>query len=195
MTSKRPKKQEQDNRAQIIDAALRLAVLRDWSNVTMADIAGEAGISLSDLARSFDGREDILAAYARRIDADMLEAAGNSWGSSPRDALFDMLMERFERLNKDRAAVVSILGSFKDDPKQMVISLPHLGRSMTWILEAAGIETLGWRGALRVAGLSVVYLYVLRVWTGDDTPDMPKTMAALDRALARVESWAGKTGL
>jgi hypothetical protein len=106
-----------------------------------------------------------------------------------------MLMERFERLNKDRAAVVSILGSFKDDPKQMVISLPHLGRSMTWILEAAGIETLGWRGALRVAGLSVVYLYVLRVWTGDDTPDMPKTMAALDRALARVESWAGKTGL
>ncbi len=196
MTSKRQKQADIDPRAQVVDAALRLAAARDWANIPLSDIASEAGITLADLARSFECREDIITAYARRIDADVLEGFGGySEGSgSPRDLLFDILMDRFERLKRDRAAVVSILGSFTADPKQMVIALPHVGKSMAWMLEACGVETIGWRGALRVAGLSAVYLYVLRIWREDDSADMGKVMAALDRMLARTERWAGTLG-
>lgn len=195
MASKRQKQTFSDPRAAAVDAALALAAARDWANVTMADIAEEAGMSLADLARMFDGREDVLSAYARRVDGDVLESYDTPAGGSHRDMLFDILMERFDRLNRDRDAVVSIIGSLCADPKQMVIALPHLGRSMTWMLEACGIETLGWRGAARVAGLSVIYLYALRIWKDDDTSDMAKTMAALDRALDRTERWAETLGL
>ncbi|MBU6235070.1 MAG: TetR family transcriptional regulator [Alphaproteobacteria bacterium] len=196
MASKRQKQTISSNpRTDVVDAALALAAKRDWANVTMGDIAEEAGISLSALSQMFDGREDILAAYARRVDADVLESYGQGGGGSHRDCLFDILMERFDRLNRDREAVVSILGSFCADPKQMVIALPHLGRSMAWMLEACGIETTGWRGAARVLGLSVIYLAAMRQWKDDESPDMAKTMASLDRSLARTERWAETFGI
>jgi uncharacterized protein YcaQ len=36
-----------------------------------------------------------------------------------------------------------------------------------------------------------IYLSVLSVWFADDSPDMTKTMAALDARLRRAERWLG----
>jgi AcrR family transcriptional regulator len=193
MASKRQKTTGLDKRGSVVDAALRLAVRRDWGNVSLSDIAKEAKISLGALSQMFECREDIICAYGRRVDGDVLESFSSS--GSERDQIFDILMERFERLNNDRDAVVSILGSACADPKQMVIALPHVAKSMAWMLEACGIETMGLKGALRVAGLSGVYVWVLRTWRDDESADLAKTMAVLDRVLGRAESVAGTIGL
>ena len=174
-----------------VAAALDLASRMGWEMVTMTDIADKAHTSLADLSEIFDDKTDILAAYGRRIDKTVLERAGGADPSMPeRDRLFDLLMERFDVLNENREAVLSILKSFTSDPKQAVISLPHLGRSMAWMLEAAGIETSGVKGAARVTGLAFVYLNTLRHWSRDDSADLSKTMAALDKSLSRAERWA-----
>lgn len=197
MATKRPKKAPAkapgDPRKAAVDAALRLAAKRDWGNVTLADIADEADLSLAALSQMFECREDITAAYERRVDADVLKTFSGS--GTERDKLFDILMERFERLNRDRDAVLSILKASRTDPKQLVIGLPNVARSMSWMLEACAIETQGWRGALRVAGLTGVYAWALRSWRDDDSKDMAKTMAVLDRALSRMEQLAGTLGL
>jgi ubiquinone biosynthesis protein COQ9 len=62
------------------------------------------------------------------------------------------------------------------------------------MLEASGVSTSGWRGALRVKTLAAVYLSVLRVWLDDGSPDMIKTMAVLDRRLRAAENWLGLAG-
>ena len=66
---------------------------------------------------------------------------------------------------------------------------------MTWMLEAAGLQTTGLKGAVRVAGLSGLYIKTLWVWRDDDSPDMAKTMAALDKNLTRAERMASTFGL
>ena len=176
---------------QAVAAALDLASRMGWEMVTMTDIADKAHTSLAELSEIFDDKTDILAAYGRRIDKTVLERAGDADPSMPeRDRLFDLLMERFDVLNENREAVLSIHKSFASDPKQAVISLPHLGRSMAWMLEAAGIETSGVKGAARVTGLAFVYLNALRHWSRDDSADLSKTMAALDKSLSRAERWA-----
>jgi hypothetical protein len=43
---------------------------------------------------------------------------------------------------------------------------------------------------LRVKGLALAYLWTFRVFLDDDGEDLGRTMAALDRALARCESVA-----
>ena len=58
------------------------------------------------------------------------------------------------------------------------------------LLEAAGIGTGGWTGACRVKGLAVVYAGTFAAWLRDETEDMSKTMAALDRNLGRAERFA-----
>lgn len=186
-----PKTRQVPLKERAVTAALELASRMGWEMVTMTDIADKVHTNLAGLFEIFDDKSDILAAYGRRIDKAVLERAGDADPSVPeRDRLFDLLMERFDVLSENREAVLSILKSFSSDPKQAVISLPHLGRSMAWMLEAAGIDTSGFKGAARVTGLAVVYLNALRHWSRDDSADLSKTMAALDKSLSRAERWA-----
>ncbi len=176
-----------------LDAMLALAAAQDWNDISMADIARHADLAPDVLYDHFDDRSDLLAAYGRRIDRKILAQAPQTDDDdalSPRDRLFDLMMDRFDVLNDHRDAVTSIMRSFRCDPKQAVISLPHLGRSMSWMLETAGIATSGFKGAVKVAGLTGLYLKALYVWMNDDSPDMGKTMAVLDKNLSRAEQWA-----
>jgi AcrR family transcriptional regulator len=175
-----------------VRAALDLAAEKGWDKTGLQDIAKRCKCSLADLNDIFEDRGEILAAYERQIDRRVLAQVGKPDLTTPeRDRLFDVLMERFDVLGEDRAAVVSILKSFRLDPKQAVIGIPHLGKSMLWMLEAAGVESAGAKGALTAFGLIGVYLYTLKAWMDDDSEDQSKTMAALDRALGRAETLAG----
>ncbi len=179
----------------VIEVSLQLAVDRGWTHVALQDIAQEAGVSLAEMFDHFEDKTDVLVALGRRIDRQVLEHAGEGQSDeSPRDRLFDVLMARFDVLNENRAGLVAILSSFRLDPKQAVISMPHLCRSMSWMLESAGVEASGIKGAIKVAGLTALYLKILKTWCTDDSTDMAKTMAALDKELGRVERWANSLG-
>ena len=176
-----------DVREKAVEAALALAARRDWNEVSLRDIAKKAKIPLAKLHEHFDDRFDVIAAWSRLLDRRVLENASTPDEDSPaRDRLFDVLMERFDALNDNRDGAKSILKSLRRDPKQAVIALPNLGRSMSWMLEAAGIEAAGLSGALKIAGASAAYLCALYAWCDDDSADMAKTMAALDKSLGRA---------
>ena len=195
-TQKPPKDAPKDAKAAILEAALALAETQGWAHTLLPDIAREAGLSMEELYEHIEDKSDILVLLGRMIDKKTLAACSvePDPALSPRDRLFEILMERFDVLNDHRAALVSILDTFKCDPKQLVISSPHLGRSMSWILEAAGIETQGIRGAAKVAGLTALYLKTLHVWRDDESADLSKTMAALDKDLERAERFANTLG-
>jgi hypothetical protein len=56
------------------------------------------------------------------------------------------------------------------------------------MLEASGISSAGCRGRLTADATAALYLSVLRVFLSDDSPDLGRTMAALDRGLRRAEA-------
>ena len=179
----------------LVRVALEQAEQLGWGYVTLYDIAQGADISLVELHAHFDDKSDVLVALGRMIDRRVLEAFDSIEAeASPRDRLFDVMMERFDALNDYRGGVLSIVHSFKFDPKEAVLSCPHLCRSMSWMLEASGVDTNGLRGAAKIIGLTGVYLRVLKVWSGDDSPDMGKVMAALDKHLGQAESLANRFG-
>ncbi len=184
-----PKKVSDKNvKDKAVEAALSLAANKPWGSVTFDDIMHEAELSKEQGQEYFDDKSDILAAYGRKIDVRMLEGiSSNAADMSHREQIFDIIMERFDIVNENRDSILSILNSFKGDPKEALLSLPHLGRSITRVLEAANIPTDGMMGCLRVTGLTGVYLYVLKAWKDDDSADMAKTMAALDKALDKAE--------
>ena len=189
------KKAQNNTKEKIVLKSLELAVERGWASLTLQDIARESGVTLADVYDHFEDKTDILGAFGRMIDRRILESISEPDETlASRDILFDVLMDRLEALNEHREGVVAILQSFHLDPKQAVISLPHLCRSMSWMLEAAGINTNGLSGALKVAGLSAIYLKILRTWKDDESEDLAKTMAALDKDLNRAEQLANTFG-
>jgi hypothetical protein len=117
-------------------------------------------------------------------DADMAE-------EPPRERLFDVLMRRLEVLAPHKAAVRSLVRSAARNPG-LAFALNGLAvRSQQWMLTAADIDAAGPRGMLRAQGLAVLFASVLRTWADDDDPGLARTMAALDRALARGQRWSG----
>jgi len=185
---------------QMIDSALALAAIGNWGEIDFDDIIADAQIDRKEVLEYFDDKGDILIAYGRLVDKQMIEnAALKPLGdveiteenqSLIRERLFDLIMERFDVLNENRSAVLSILGGIKFDPKQAIIALPHLTKSIGRILEEAG-ETLGGiKGCAKITGLTAVYLYTVKSWCDDDTADMAKTMAVLDKSLGFAEEAA-----
>ena len=187
-------KKKTPTKEKVILSALNLAAQQGWNTTSLADIARESGLTLAQLHDLFEDKTDILSGFARMIDRQILENAAIGEGESPRDALFDLLMDRFEALSAHRPGLTAILESFKCDPKQAVIGLPHLARSMSWMLEATGQSADGIKGAVKLSALIAIYLKTVYVWMSDETQDLAKTMAALDKSLARAESWANRFG-
>lgn len=177
-----------DKADRIIDASLKLAARDGWHDLTLAGIAAAAKVSVGDLARIYPTKASILAAWSRRIDAEVLKAveAENLSGESARDRLFDVLMMRFDALAANKAALKRISHDLAHDPMTLVALVRPALQSLGWMLEAADIDTSGMRGALRVRGLALIWARVFRVWL-DDGEDQAKTMAELDKRLRRAE--------
>ncbi len=183
-----PKKADQPDA--IIDAAMELAALEGWRHVTLGDIARHAKVSLADLYGHYPSKSAILAGFLRRADQAMLTGIDpEEMDESPRERLFDVIMRRFDALRPHREAVRAVLrDSVRDPVSALCLAAGPMQRTLDWMLEASGIDSGGMRGAIRRKGLGVIYLSVLRVWLDDDSEDMARTMAALDRQLKRAES-------
>jgi len=171
-------------RGRILAAALERAAAGKWENVTLLDIAETAKVPLVELRAEFASKSEIIAAILRAVDDEVLKRVPErTEGQEPRDALFDVLMTRFDILSPYRASLKSIRAS---GPADASLARPFL-TSQHWMLQAAGIGTDGAGGALRVSGPGMVYASVFAVWLEDDDPGLARTMAALDRRLRRGE--------
>ncbi len=173
----------------VISAAFDLAAERGWRSLSLADIAKRAGVPLAELVERFPTKARVLAAYVDGIDSRML-AGSYDPRETARDRLFDVVMRRFEAMAPDRRALGAILRDSGDDPVLLLCGLRRFLRSMALTLEAAGLSSSGLGGLVRLKGLVAVYLSTLRTFLDDDTADLTRTMAALDKALLRAEGLA-----
>jgi AcrR family transcriptional regulator len=182
-----------DPRRHVIDTAFGLALERGWRDLSLAEIAEAAGLPLSRLYAVFPSKQAILDGFADQVDAAMLGEGGEPLDTTPaRDRLFDMVMRRLDALQPHKEALAVILQDQLRDPLAACCGLGRLARSMAVTLEAAGFSTTGCRGVLRLKGLSAIYLSTLRVWLRDDSDDMARTMAHLDKQLSRVDALIGR---
>ena len=177
-------------RSKAVRAALDLAATRGWRDVTLTDIAQAAGMSLADLRREFISKNDIIRAFQKEVDAEVLAKARPATETqSPRDRLFDIVMTRFELMTPHKAALRRISAYLCCRPGEASTVLCSSLASQYWMLAGAGAKLDGPGGALRVAGLTAIYGKVFQVWLDDPSPSLDKTMAALDKRLTKGERW------
>lgn len=171
-------------KAQIIAAAMRLAAERPWNEVGLADIAASAGVDLAEMRRQAPSKASILAGFVRQIDDHVLaQAPRRTPDQTGRDAVFEVVMSRFDAMAPYKAALKSIAASMPCEPALIRQSLA----SQAWMLHAAGAAADGPKGTARVLGLASVYAATFRTWLDDDDPGLARTMAALDRRLRNGE--------
>lgn len=183
-----------DPKAALRESLLRMVAAGGWRDLSYADIAKDAGLSLAAAYEAYSSKAAILTAIGRDIDARLFASLEEDpLDGSPKDRLFDLLMRRFDALNDHREAYAALAWELPRTPVEAGCVALQLRRSLVNMLEAAGLSGSGLRGALRIEGLGALYACALRVWLKDETPDLSKTMAELDKRLGQVERWIGMT--
>ena len=171
-------------KGKLIAAALKLAETRPWGEISMLEIADTAAMPLDEVRCAFGSKSQILAGFMRLVDDGVLKRAPTKvQDGARRDALFEVIMSRFDVLAPYKTALKSIA---KAAPADTTLLMPYLN-TQRWMLAAAGINADGPSGLLRTGGLGSLYASVFRTWLADDDPGHARTMAALDRRLRRAE--------
>lgn len=186
------------DRDKAVDALMALLAEHSFMDIGLAEIAGRAGLKLSQLRAEFGSPLAIYAAHVKDIDRKVLDGGDTELtdqaDESARDRLFDVLMRRLDAMAPYKEAVRSMLGSARRHPSLAFALNAIAVRSQQWMLEAAGINASGPRGMLRAQGAALMFARVLSVWINDDDEGLDRTMAALDRGLAAAERWDGFVG-
>ncbi len=177
----------------VVRAAMSLAAVQGWRDTSMADIADAAELDLAEMRGLFPSKTAILGGLIRQTDGIVLAGSDGDISSEPlRDRLFDVIMRRLDALAPYREGLAAVARELPRDPAALACLAAGPGRrSLQWMLEAARIQPWGLAAPLQLKGLGLVYLSVFRVWLNDDGEDLAKTMAALDKALGRVENLMG----
>ena len=168
-------------------ACLKVIEKEGWKSFTFAKAAEESGIPLSAFKKHFSSPSDVMIHLFQKIDKDVLESHVSTPGLSHKDALFEVLMERFDAA----APYKPVLKRFWHEWVLSPDDFPSLAcqgyDSMRWMLETSGLSPRGIQGLIRVQGLTALYLLTLRIWLEDDSEDLGKTMASLDKGLSKIE--------
>ncbi len=191
---KKSPKRKTDTRSprdKLIDAALDLAAEMPWHALSLPMIAEHAKVPLGDALLTLPGRTHIQRALIERIDAQVFGSLEDDpLDGTTKDMLFDILMRRFDALEGRQAAIRSMTRDAARDPLGTACLGARFLKSMALSLQAAGVSAEGCKGAIRAKALAVIQMNAARVWITDDDPGMARTMAALDKGLARAEKLA-----
>ncbi len=177
----------------IIEALMELSAEREWDDFGLTDIATRAGVTLSEFRDAFPSKGAVLAGFARKIDHVVLGQDNQSLADeAPRERVFDVLMRRLDAMAPYKLGLQGVMDHVRRDPLTAAALNGVALNSMRFMLAAAGIDVDGNLAGLKLQGLVVAWRRVLEVWLEDEDPGHARTMAALDRELARGETWVAR---
>jgi AcrR family transcriptional regulator len=182
---------EENAEPDLVNLAFALVAERGWHHLSFTELARRADVPLVRVYAELPDRMALLRALGRRLDAQMLDiATADLDGLSPRERLFELMMRRFDAMGPCKEGLRALSRQAAGDLGLIATGLCNVGRLSRWLLDAA--ETSDGPAARTVAQkvLGAIYVRVFNVWLDDDTPDMARTLAELDRRLQQAENVA-----
>ncbi len=171
-----------------VEALMRLAAEQPWNDIEVGDVAREAGLSLAELRELFPSKGAILGGLSRIIDRKVLEEEATDLADEPtRERLFDVLMRRLDAMAPYKPALRRIAYALRADPLSLMALNNVALNSHRYMLAAAGIDTEGPLGRVKLQGGVIAFARTVEVWLEDDDPALARTMARLDQEIRRGE--------
>ncbi|CAM2937279.1 TetR family transcriptional regulator [Prescottella defluvii] len=184
-------------RESILGAVRDLLLERDWSKVTMTDVAAVAGISRQTLYNEFGSRQGLAEGYALQLVdrfVDAVAAAVYAHVGDARAALVDGFTAFFHASADDPLVCSLRTGAAKPDLLRIVTtdSAPLIERASgrlaetfrrSWIQASEDDSAILARGVVRVA---LSYVSMPPASDGDDARDLAALLAPFVDVVAHV---------
>jgi AcrR family transcriptional regulator len=173
-----------------LKAGLSLAAEAEWDELTLAEIAEAAGLSLSDFHKV--ATKDTLVDAAEGWFDKSMSAETADMEDGPQERLFDVIMLRFEAMEPYRAGMTALMKYRERSPARLAALLKARSESARWALVCAGLDTAsGAPLSLKTLAIAWVIGQTERSWRKDEDADFARTMATLDKELKGAEDRMG----
>ena len=166
---------------------LTLAGQHGWPAVTPTKLAKAAQISATDAAAYLGSPSQTMQALANYVSHTAAAQYHHDKRNSAREALFEILMLRFDVLQAHRAGFLELYKAARRHPRLAAAIAQAIYPQLASTLRSAHIEASSPWSRILALGLGAIYGGTLCIWRRDDSPDLAKTMSALDRYLRWAE--------
>ncbi|MEO0982410.1 MAG: hypothetical protein AAFX03_07140 [Pseudomonadota bacterium] len=169
-----------------VEAALKLGAARPWAEITLAEIADEAGLKLSEFYDVAD--KDSLSDAVEPYFDKAMSAEAADMDDTPRERLFDVIMRRFEAMEPHREGLLSLMKWRDRSPPRLAALLRARQRTAKWALACAGLDgSTRAPVSAKAANAGWAMARAERAWRKETSADFSRTMAALDKELRDAE--------
>ena len=175
-------------RAKIAQQTLKLLTTHEWKSISIDMICRKLKLSKKKISRNIKSKNDLLKNINQYIDDLMLVEIKSVDKSTTPDMVFEILMLRFDLLNRYRFSILKIFKFFKSNPNNFIVLIPSFIESIEMMAKSSNIETKGMIGIVKLKGLLIIYFSTFLTWIKDDSLSLDKTMFVLDNYLKGTEN-------
>ena len=160
-----------------------------WTKFSLLQFSKTQKISIKDLKIFFRNKDHILERFSKMIDfkvesnIDIEEMKS----TSKKDNLFELIMLRLEVMQTYKVALRNILSSAKEQPIILKKLSKNIINSLDFYLELSLYYDDTPFDFLKKNAIFIVYSLTFRVWLNDESDDLSKTMAELDKFLSMAD--------
>ena len=165
-------------------------IARDgWTKFSLLQFSKTQKISIQDLKTFFRNKDHILERFSKMIDhkvesnIDVEEMKS----TSNKDNLFELIMLRLEAMQTYKVALRNILSSTKEQPIILKKLSKNIINSLDFYLELSSYYDDTPVDFLKKNAIFFIYSLTFRVWLNDESDDLSKTMAELDKFLSMAD--------
>ncbi len=162
-----------------------------WEEFSFEKMSKILKISDDELKKIFRCKNSILSKFSIMID-NYVEAKisiNDFKDSSTKDILFELIMLRFDEMEDYKDALKDILQNTKKNPLLLSIISNNLLHTMDFYLELSNAYKSSPFDFYKKNFLLLIYSLSFKTWLEDNTEDLSKTMAELDKLLSMAQSF------
>ncbi len=162
-----------------------------WEKFSLEKMSKLLKIPNDELKNIFRCKNSILSKFSIMID-NYVEAKisiNDFKDSSTKDILFELIMLRFDEMEDYKDALKDILQNTKKNPLLLSIISNNLLHTMDFYLELSNAYKSSPFDFYKKNFLLLIYSLSFKTWLEDNTEDLSKTMAELDKLLSMAQSF------
>ena len=165
-----------------------------WEKFSLEKLSTKEKIPINDLKVFFKCKNSIVDKFSRMIDKKIESKLriDDFKDSSKKDILFELIMMRFDEMEGYKGSLVKILDVSKNKPLLISIITKNVMNTMDFFLELSNSYNNYAFDFLKKNFLFIIYSITFKTWLSDDTEDLSKTMAELDKLLSTAENFQQK---
>ena len=177
-----------------IKLAFKLIEEKGWNDFSLEKLAKEESIKIEDLIFFFKDETKLIESFSEMIDEQVIKEVDlNEFNqNSVKDNIFELIMIRFEMLSPYKKSLDILLKQLKYEPKTLKKLTKKIFNSLDLFLEISNAKSNYVFDFLKLNIMFIIYGHTFKIWLEDDSEDMGKTMAEVDKWLSEAEGYANK---